>query len=47
MRLQVIQNEKGIPSGVYIPIKQWNNYNKKHYLKAWKRITIYYRNESK
>ena len=28
MNLQVIENEKGKPSGVFIPIKQWNRLKK-------------------
>jgi hypothetical protein len=30
MRLQVIQDSKGKPTGVYIPIKEWNALKKQH-----------------
>ena len=30
MALQVIQNNKGKPTGVYIPIKQWNTLKKQY-----------------
>ena len=30
MRLQVIQNSKGKPTGVYIPINEWNALKKQY-----------------
>ena len=30
MRLQVIQDSKGKPTGVYIPIKEWNELKKQY-----------------